>query len=382
MNNEKIALIALVIIIAGALSLFLVSSYGGDILTNLFDDTDTQTPSQGDNIIEEGDCADVHYIGRYATNNTVFDSSYDNVDEKTGGSPLNIFITTNKSIQPPTGYSNYSSGYVEGLLTRLIGTEEGETYTFEIPPEEAYGVEMQVGDVIELTKEDVGQDLELELYEIRYDASTDSLPKELQQIVSGNVTDIYILRQNYKVGERLTLYPTWENKTVITKINETKAWFETRPSEENLTNFTWKEATFTGSVISYWENASNAVINEENNSIIVTHSPNIGDVMTWQAGQQFVQYTVVSLNATKINCSYTNPQSGNVDYQEFDRVNTLKYNQSENITVMYPKSLMSQFLSYVNQIIPIDYSLHQLAGETLIFEVSVENVYDTSKDQE
>ena len=380
MNNEKIAMIALVVIIAGALSLFLVSTYGGDMLNNLFDDT-TDSSDKGDNIIEEGDCADVRYIERYASNGTIIDSTYENPESKTGGNPANIFVTTTLTQQPPAGYSNYSANYIEGLLSRLIDKKEGETYTFEIPSTEAYGERMEVGDVISLSEEDVGQDLALELYEIRYDAPVDSLPSEFRQIVSGNVTDIYVLRQDYEVGEKLTMYPAWVNKTVITKVNETKAWFKTDPSEENMTDFTWMETDpYTGAPISYWEGVSDAVIDEANNTIIVTHSPEVGQSMTFQSGQQSVQYTVVELNETKINCSYTNPQTGSQAYQEFERVQTIKYNQSQNITLPYPESLMSQFLDYIKQVASTPYSLSPYAGETIKYEVMIENVYKTSSE--
>ncbi len=66
MQKEKIALIALVIIVIGALSVFLIA-VNTDIFENLFKEKLT---------IAEDDCADVNYIGRFASNNTVFDSSY------------------------------------------------------------------------------------------------------------------------------------------------------------------------------------------------------------------------------------------------------------------------------------------------------------------
>ncbi len=66
MQKEKIALIALVIIVVAALSVFLIA-----VNTNIFENLFKEKL-----ILSEGDCADVNYIGRYTSNNTIFDTSY------------------------------------------------------------------------------------------------------------------------------------------------------------------------------------------------------------------------------------------------------------------------------------------------------------------
>ena len=71
MQSEKLAIIALVIIIAGALSTYLVSSNSEYIFENLFGKPEKETSN---NTIEFGDNVDLHYIGRYASNDTIFDS--------------------------------------------------------------------------------------------------------------------------------------------------------------------------------------------------------------------------------------------------------------------------------------------------------------------
>ena len=143
MENEKIALIALVVIIAGALTIFLVSGNIDDIFGNLFDDQEHST----DSTVQVGDCVDVNYIGRFADNNSVFDTSYENVaidagiyDEARTYEPLQIFVDTAGNLSSPEGYDNYTSSMIQGFLEGLIGMEKGENKTVTIPPEKAYGI--------------------------------------------------------------------------------------------------------------------------------------------------------------------------------------------------------------------------------------------------
>ena len=64
MQSEKIAIIVLAFIIIGVSSIFLITTYGEDILDNLFGIAEEEKILE----IEFGDCADVSYIGRYSSN--------------------------------------------------------------------------------------------------------------------------------------------------------------------------------------------------------------------------------------------------------------------------------------------------------------------------
>lgn len=143
MQSEKVAIIALVVIIAGALSIYLTAAYGGDIWENFFN---PEKPSDK-NTIQLGDCADVNYIGRFHSNGTVFDTSYENVAQQSGiydenrtYEPLKIFVNPFGNLSRPKGYENYSSSMIQGFLEGLIGMKKGENKTVSIPPEKAYGI--------------------------------------------------------------------------------------------------------------------------------------------------------------------------------------------------------------------------------------------------
>jgi FKBP-type peptidyl-prolyl cis-trans isomerase 2 len=141
MQNEKIAAVALVIIIVGALSVYLVATYGEDILKNLFGE-EAETAEN----IEVGDCADVHYTGRFQVNGTVFDTSYEDVaqtwglyDENRTYGFLKIFVNPNMDLQTPEGYENYTSNMIPGFLNGLVGMKAGDSMTITLSPEDAYG---------------------------------------------------------------------------------------------------------------------------------------------------------------------------------------------------------------------------------------------------
>ena len=366
MEKEKIAMFVLVLIIAVVISVFLIVKYQDEFFK--------ETPSVKVGVIEVGDCADVHYVLRYASNNTVYENH-------STGPPLRVFVSFNRSARIPEGYENYSANMIEGFLEGLVGLREGENATIgPIPPEKAYGLRPEEGDVINISDEQFPQPLIIEFSKIIENVSVDTLPKQVQSMVSANVTTVYLLKDiSHHVGEKLTLYPAWENDTVITKINETKMWYETRPSPEEMTNFTWRESSIFGGEIRYWENSSDAVINETSNKIVVTHNPVIGQKMNFSSGYSTTEYTVVNLSKYKINCSYVD-SDGNITYREFDRVINITFNESQNVTYPYPEELMVQLLDVLRQYAPdsVPYSLSPLAGESLIFDVTVLKVYKTS----
>jgi len=367
MEKEKLVAIGLAVIIIALASLVLFITYGGDIIDNLF--------SEGTEI-ETGDCVDVNYIGRYASNNTVFDSSYEDYETKSGATPLQIFVTLDPESYPPDGYENYTSGWIEGFIEGLVGLKEGQTTTIgPIPPEKAYGLYPSVGDKIDISDESLASDMHLEFLDVQKDAA---MPEEYIGVLPGNTTTLFILKDlSYSLNQKLTLYETWKNSTTITKINDTQIWLRTTPPDDKMTNFTWVELDPYGSEVNYWENKSTVTTLNES-KIIVTHTPDIGETLLMSSGYTDIEYTVVNMTDDKINMSYTG-YDGNITYMEIDRTETIERNQTQNITYFWPYEMMDYVISILTQIDPdFKYSLHPLAGESLLFEVTIEEVQKTS----
>ena len=393
MQKEKIAVIGLIIIIVGALSVFILlqpnedgtGTILDDILVNLFGDDKVSKGS-----IELGDCADVNYIGKFV-NGTVFESTYSDVENKTDGAPLNIFVSLDITETPPEGYEEYYPGMMIhglGFTEGLVGLKEGETSTIgPIPPEKAYGLKPKVGDIIDLTS--LAPDLDitytLKIIEVQEDVP---MPSNFELNYGTGTTTLYTLRQDWHyIGEIIdTVYTFWDNSSVVTKINETLLWMYTTPSTEVNENFTWIiDDLTTGLQTTYPENAS-SVTSINDTTIIVTHSPavntTIDEVMASQYGMIPVgSYTIENVTADKINTSITD-STGNKTYKEFGRTTTIQRNETQNITELpYPGELLEEQLFSILRAIDSDFELSYstLAGETLYFEVTIEKVYKTSQ---
>jgi hypothetical protein len=366
MQREKIAVAGLVIIIVVALFAYLATTE--DLFSNIFGDEEVSSD------IEIGDCVELHYIGKF-TNGTIFDSSYDNTTNKSGGTPAKFFVSLDMTQSPPEDYYDYQQG-IEGFTEGLVGMKEGEEATIgPIPPEKAYGVAPTIGDSIEMSNESLGGNISLEFVDIQINVS---LPDEFAGYGFADPTTLYFLKDNthYK-GEKMTSYPSWENASVITKINDTMVWIETTPPEDKIENFTWQEIDLsTGGLITYWENSSNAEINET--TIVVTHTPAINDTFEYVSGYETIVYTVVNITEDKINVSYLD-YDGNTSYTLIDRKTTIERNQTQDIIFSFPTEYLEYLLSYFKMIDDtINYSLSDLAGETLIFEVEIVKVHKTS----
>ena len=393
MKNEKIAILALIIIIAAALSVLLFSSFGDDIMDNLF--SDTSSSQEYSSIIEDGNCADVHYIARYASNNTVFDSSYNDTDEKTGGTPLQIFVTTDETTQKPSGFSNYSSSYISGLMDRLIGTKQGESYTFEIPPEEAYGAnKLKVGDrfksssfalntlnpslslnqTLEVTKLDDNS------FSLKW-VDLDSYEKfTMPQMVLND-----LLASTYEEMILLPpLYFIWENASEIVNYTDNIVTIKTTPTKtENLYE------SFEPVQYGFDENEVFALFPDETiasydeDTITLRSNPEVGAEYEYSYsyyGQEIVMiYTVENLTEDTIGFTINIPEYNQTQNQtvarsiEFNRTYDFPRNY-ENLPINYQETLIGADLEREG------YSLHELAGETLIFEVTIEQIYKTSTD--
>ena len=402
MEREKIALGALVIIIVAVLSFYLISSEG--LLDDIFSGEEKET-------IEFGDCADIHFIGKYSSNDEIFSSSYADPENQEGGTPINVFVSNDMNETPPQNYSSYRSsalmsqsieeylalskspvGIKEGFMEKLVGmgtNDIGKKIKLELSPKQAFGINPEVGDLLNLTP--VAQiPLEYKIINIRENAE---VPEEYLTVygdILGNKTTMYTLRDNLrKIGEIVDdKYTSWDNSTVVTKINETMIWMYTTPSESYIEgkNFTWTSFNSTTSTRRVFPVNSSKITSIDNDTIIVTHNPEYNDTITesvyyaqYDMYIPSIEYTVESVTGDKINVSYVNSQTSEKTYTTLDRTVVIQRNETQTITEEYPAEILEiQLYSIREMSSDFYYGCGELAGEEISFEFVIEEIYKTS----
>jgi len=374
MQKEKIALIALVIIVVAALSVFLIA-----VNTNIFENLFKEKV-----ILSEGDCADVNYTGRYVSNNTIFDSSYNYPENKSGGTPLKVFISSDTNTTSPK--SGYTAGIIEGFREGLIGMQEGQTKIIgPIPPEKAYGANKLIEGAI-FTTQYLAFGINQTVIVTNYTSENLSV-KWIQMENLGNFTMPQIVINNLQSENEteMVIYPPpyyiWENSTSTINITNTTVTVRTTPSKsKNLTEFVTNVQDGQKQMMIF-PNATTASWTDT--TITLVCSPTIGQNYTFP-----YEYSGTKINITahinnitgdKINVTVTNDQ--NAEPTNYDLYRTLTFNRTYVLPRIY-KDIPSMYVSYfyAEDIKKAGYSLEPLAGESLTFEVTVEKVYKTSQE--
>jgi hypothetical protein len=124
---------------------FVIITYQNTVLLGVWDFEDIT--GEDDNVIDIGDCADVHYTALFKSNGTVFDTTYESIAQKWGiinanmvYEPLKVFVNPNQNLSIPKGCENYSSSMIKGVINGLIGMKKGEKKLITIYPEDSYGI--------------------------------------------------------------------------------------------------------------------------------------------------------------------------------------------------------------------------------------------------
>ncbi|MCJ7570269.1 MAG: FKBP-type peptidyl-prolyl cis-trans isomerase, partial [Candidatus Thermoplasmatota archaeon] len=341
MQKEKIAAILLVIIVIVSLSAYLIIK-NPDIFENLF----KQKPKTAE--ISYGDCVNISYIGRYASNGTVFDSSYTNIINKTGGNPKLIYVTLNKTASPPEGYESYSQDYIEGLIEGIVGLKEGETKNLTIPPEKAYGVErkIKIGDIFN-TKNATTSLFNYTLnqsFEVINLTDQDITLKWLNVQDLGNFTmpdgvlteDFEQAYYTYSFYDTFPPYSIWENSSKIINVTDTSVLVKTTPKQTK--NLTSQILPFSiGDKFGFiFPDATTADWNET--KINIKSSPIPGTEYVWEYMGIVINITVGNVTETHINV--TLEYLGQTSPYELNR--TIEFNRTCSIRRIY--------------VIPLDFS--------------------------
>jgi len=374
MQKEKIALIALVIVVVAALSVF-VTAINTDIFENLFKEK---------LILSEGDCADVNYIGRYASNNTIFDTSYKYAENKSGGTPLKVFLKTFP--EEASWKPGYTTDIIEGFREGLIGMQEGQTKIIgPIPPEKAYGANKLTEGAI-FTTQYLAFGMNQTVIVSNYTSENISFKWiEMENLSNFTMPQLIIKNLQSENETEMVLYPPpyyiWKNSTSIINVTDTTVTVSTTPTKKtNLTDIVTDVRDGEKQMLIF-PNATTASWTDT--TITVVCSPQKGWNYTFQtqgySGMVNVSIHINNITGDKINVTITNDQSTEPTY--LDIYKTLTFNRTFVLPRIY-RDIPSMYISYfyAEDIQKAGYSLEPLAGESLIFEVTLEKVYKNTQE--
>jgi FKBP-type peptidyl-prolyl cis-trans isomerase 2 len=329
-------------------------------------------------LIAIGDCADVNYIGRYTSNNTIFDTSYQDTQDRSGGIPLKIFVSYNKSVISPK--PGYTAEIIEGFMEGLIGMKEGQTKIIgPIPPEKAYDKKLTVGAIFTTQYTAFGMNQTVEV--TKYTGEYLSL-KWIGMETLGTFTmpQLIIKNLNSQNENEMNIYPPpyyiWEYATSIISIADNGVTVRTTPTKSMSLSDPVKDVQDGEKQMLIFPNATTASWDE--NTITVVCSPQKGWNYTFQTqgylGMVNVTIHINNIIGDKINVTVTNDQNTEPTYLDVYKILTFNRNyvmprEYNNIPSMY----ISYF--YKEDIEKAGYSFGPLAGESLTFEVTVEKIY-------
>jgi FKBP-type peptidyl-prolyl cis-trans isomerase 2 len=386
MQYKKLAvMILLVTVIVVCISVFLTVTYSEDIVNFL------KGKKTEEKVIALGDCADVNYISRYASNKTIFGTSYSNVANESGiynisnsYQPLKIFVSLNRSKAPPTGYEKYSPSYIEGLIQGLVGLKEGQTSVINISAEKAFGAKkLKVGDIFStkyLTASNykyqlnqtvevfhlTGENITLKWLNVQ-DLGNFTLP---EAILKG-AEDIILT--NYSFYNSLPPYFIWENSSKVINITDSNVLIKITPTKTQ--NLTTQVTTFSiGNNFGFvFPDATNAEWNES--KIVLRSSPIPGSHYRY-FDNTGILYNITVDNVTTAHVNVSIDSQGKSQSYLLNR--TIEFNPTYSMNRLYMIPL--NYFQYIfgNDIQKAGYSLSKFAGERLLFEVTIVKVYKTS----
>ena len=333
--------------------------------------------------IKFGDCADVNYIGRYASNNTIFDTTYEDPENKSGGTPLKVFVSLDKNATSPK--EGYSSDMIKGFIEGLIGMREGQTKIIgPIPPEDAYGVKFGVGAIFSSKYFAFGMNQTVIVTNYTTEAFS---AKWINMENWGNFTMPQLIINNLQSSNEteMVIYPPpyyiWENSTSIINIADTNVTVRTTPTKSTNLSSVITDVRDGEKQMLIFPNATTASWTDT--TITVVSSPIVGQNYTFQIqgypGMINITIHINSIIGDIINVTITNDQNPTPTYLEVYRI--LTFNRTYILPRIY-KDIPSMYITYFykQDIENAGYSFHPLAGETVIFEVTVEKMYKTKNE--
>ena len=191
----------------------------------------------------------------------------------------------------------------------------------------------------------------------------------INNLQSSNETEMVIYPPPYYI---------WENSTSIINIADTNVTVRTTPTKSTNLSSVITDVRDGEKQMLIFPNATTASWTDT--TITVVSSPIVGQNYTFQIqgypGIINITIHINSIIGDIINVTITNDQNPTPAYLEVYRI--LTFNRTYILPRIY-KDIPSMYITYLykQDIENAGYSFHPLAGETVIFEVTVGKVYKT-----
>jgi FKBP-type peptidyl-prolyl cis-trans isomerase 2 len=254
------------------------------------------TVEEPDEVIQQGETAEVDYVGRFP-NGTLFATNVADIAESS--LPRNPrFATSQGILQVPTGPD---ASFIEGFKEGVVGVGVGHDVTLTLPPAKAYGNET-VTEERSRTEEIDRTRWDRRVFEVSRDAAEQrnyvnasseegdivNVASRAFEITHLNVTHVELTWALEK-GDRFTHIQAWPNSSVAQEFNETHVRFRIQPPEDGGP-YTWHR---------HWPNAT-TIESVDSETLTIEHTPEVGVTWTEQVGRRSAQHEVTEVRTEAI----------------------------------------------------------------------------------
>lgn len=337
-------------------------------------------------VVEDGDCIYVSYIARYASNDTIFDTTYEFLENRSGDIPFGAFVSLN---QNESSWSSSCSRVIDGLAEGLIGMAEGQQKTIgPIPPSKAFLETPQVGDVFSSSIATYGTfEMDFEVISLNDSLNVfwsnppsvgdfQAPPRFLYDVSSEpdygfDVTDLIVFGTPYDLfGDGVEVVNV-SDEQVTYRIKENVSVGFTN----DILQFQWGLGEYEKAYLFVGETE---VVVKDSSFTLLIDPPSIEQLFL-PVGDTLMSLVVENVTDEFILVSI-DPMEENesVEFVEYPR--SVSFSR-EFVVPRYYSVDPTYFPELYSDLAPEGLSLHFLAGESLIFDVMVQKIYKNPNEE-
>lgn len=333
-------------------------------------------------VVEDGDCIYLSYIGRYCSNNTVFASSFEYPENRSGDTPYAAFITVeeNKS----SWHSSFTK-IIFGLSEGILGMKEGQSKTIgPIPPSKAFFELPVVGDTFSSTIATYGSFVQ-EFEIVSFNESLDVYWKDVGEVGEKQFPPKYLFDVSsepdfgFDVTGLISFSPPFdlfESGSVIANVSDFSVTYRLEENaslnlspDNNIIEFQW--GFFENERAFIFLGETEVVMHNETFDLLID-PPSTSPIFLMQ-GDEIVTLAVENLTDDVIVLTLTSEdENASVEWVEVPRVLTF----DREVVIPRNYSIIPYYFEALNtNLADVGLGLGPYAGESVIYDVFVHKIY-------